>query len=215
MTRTSFATRLLTMAGVAVVAVASTSCGDVARTGRAPVSLMIEDVEAASGATPSEFGSLLYSDVQTLVNQSVGGQQVKVPTIYSDVGRATFRIISKNPGTSTSPLAPSTLNAVTLTRYRVRYLRTDGRNTPGVDVPYGFDGGLTVTVGGDGAEGGFELVRHAAKTEPPLRNLIGNGGAQFIMTIAEVTFYGADQAGNEVTATAMITVNFGDWGDPT
>ena len=28
-----------------------------------------------------------------------------------------------------------------MTRYRVEFRRTDGRNTPGVDVPYGFDGG--------------------------------------------------------------------------
>ena len=38
--------------------------------------------------------------------------------------------------------------------------------------------------------------------------------ARTISTIAEVTFYGRDQAGNEVSATGMLSVNFGDFGDP-
>jgi hypothetical protein len=29
-----------------------------------------------------------------------------------------------------------------------------------------------------------------------------------------VTFYGQDQAGNEIIASGNIGVNFGDWGDP-
>ena len=44
------------------------------------------------------------------------------------------------------PTRPTTpINAITLTRYRVDFRRTDGRNTPGVDVPYGFDGGLGIS----------------------------------------------------------------------
>jgi hypothetical protein len=35
-----------------------------------------------------------------------------------------------------------------------------------------------------------------------------------ISTIAQVVFYGADQAGRAVTAVAWITVTFADWGDP-
>jgi len=35
-----------------------------------------------------------------------------------------------------------------------------------------------------------------------------------ISTIAEVTFYGRDQAGNEVTANASLSVNFADFADP-
>jgi hypothetical protein len=44
--------------------------------------------------------------------------------------------------------------------------------------------------------------------------LINGGNARFISTIAEITFYGRDQAGNEVTAVGMMNVNFGDWADP-
>jgi hypothetical protein len=213
MTERNQSIRLLGSATVLAAAFVTASCGEVATSGRSPVILVVERLEAASGASPSDFGTLLYSDVQTIVEDTINGEQVRIPTLYSDVGRANFTITLKNQG-NISPLTPSLLNAVTLNRYRVRYIRTDGRNTPGVDVPYGFDGALTVTVGSAGAQGGFEVVRHAAKSEPPLRNLVGNGGAQFIMTIAEITFYGSDLAGNEVMAVGTMTVNFGDWGDP-
>jgi len=94
----------------------------------------------------------------------------------------------------------------------VVYRRTDGHNTPGVDVPYPFDAAVTVTVGANGASSGFQLVRNAAKQEAPLRALATN--PDIISTIADVTFYGHDQAGNDVSATGSITVDFGNFGDP-
>ena len=95
------------------------------------------------------------------------------------------------------------------------FRRADGRATQGVDVPWAFDGGVTATIGGSPVEVGFEIVRHQAKLEPPLANLAGFGGSVFISTLAEITFYGRDQAGNEVTVTGTISVNFADFGDPT
>jgi hypothetical protein len=191
------------------------ACGEVARTGRSPAFIIIDSLQAASGADPEQFGSILLSDVETLVDQNINGETVKVPTIYNDLGRATFRLSLKNPGTAASPTAPSTLNAITLTRYRVSFRRADGRNNPGTDVPYGFDGGFTVTIPESGTVTvGFDLVRHQMKEEPPLKNLVRSGGQNLISTIAEVTFFGSDQAGNEVQASGSITVNFGDFGDP-
>ena len=106
-------------------------------------------------------------------------------------------------------------NQVTFDRYRVTYVRTDGRSTQGVDVPYSFDGGMTVTVPANGNVAGFfQLVRIIAKDENPLKRLSYNGGVEHIDTIAQVSFYGRDQAGNEVIATGNITVSFSDWGDP-
>jgi hypothetical protein len=94
-------------------------------------------------------------------------------------------------------------------------VRADGRNTPGVDVPYPFDGAATVTVPPDGtAELNFTLVRIQAKLEAPLAALQGMGGAIAISTIANVTFYGRDQVGNEISATGSIGVTFADWADP-
>jgi hypothetical protein len=207
--------RFSTLALACAAALALAACGEVAKTGRSPAFLIIDVIEGASGAEPDEFGTVLFSDAETIVEQQIAGQTVRVPTVFSDPGRVTFRLGLKDPGTPTNPTAPSTINSVTVTRYRVTFRRADGRNTPGSDVPYGFDGGFTVTVSGTGAaSAGFELVRHQMKEEPPIRNLVGGGGAGLISTIAEVTFWGRDQAGNEVTVTGNITVNFGDFGDP-
>jgi hypothetical protein len=107
-------------------------------------------------------------------------------------------------------LAPSTANFITVTQYHVDYVRSDGRNTPGVDVPYAFDGGLGITVAGS-ASIGFTLVRIQAKLEAPLKALVRQGGAQAITTVARVTFYGHDQTGREVNVTGNIEVTFADW----
>jgi hypothetical protein len=90
-----------------------------------------------------------------------------VPTVFNDTVTATHALQREEP------VATATLiNAITLTRYHVEFRRTDGRNTPGVDVPFGFDGGLGVTIGpGTIAQVAIELVRHQAKLEPPLKNL--------------------------------------------
>lgn len=215
MKRTLSSPRNFSTAAVAVLALASASCGDVARTGQAPVQLVVNVLEGASGATPDEYTTTILSDVQTTVEQQVGSQRVRVPTIFNDLGRVTLRMILKNAGGIGSPLEPTAVNQVTIYRYRVSFMRADGRNTPGVDVPYGFDGAFTMTIppGGE-ATAGFDLVRHQMKVEPPLRNLVNGGNARFISTIAEVTFFGRDQAGNEVTAVGTMSVNFGDWADP-
>ena len=81
-------------------------------------------------------------------------------------------------------------------------------------MPYGFDGGLGISVlPGSAADVAFEIVRHQAKLEPPLKNLAGLGGLGFISTIAEITFYGHDQNGNEVSVTGRMDVQFGDFAD--
>lgn len=197
---------------LAASALVTGACGEVARTGRSPAYLQVVRLEAASGAEPDLFGSTLFSDVLTLVRDD---KDNLVPTIFADLGRVEFRVSLKDPGPSAAPTTPSTLNAVTLSQYRVVFKRSDGRNTQGVDVPYAFDGGLTFTVPPAGtASGTFAVVRHQAKQEPPLRNMANNGGAQLISTVAELTFYGKDQAGNDVVATATMSVNFGDFGDP-
>ena len=191
----------------------SAGCGDMSTQSRSPVQLTLLSLRAASGATPDEFGSTLHSDVITNVQTTIGGQSVSVPTIFGDNGSAEFVIILKDPGADPdNPAGPSPLNIVTITRYRVVYRRTDGRNTPGVDVPFAFDSAATVTVTGDGGATGFQLVRTSAKQEAPLRPLATN--PDIISTIADVTFYGRDQAGNDVSVTGSIGVDFGNFGDP-
>jgi hypothetical protein len=112
----------------------------------------------------------------------------------------------------TSPTGPTTNNAVTINRYRVRYRRTDGRNTQGVDVPWGFDGAITGTLAVGSSLGlQFELVRHVAKEETPLIQL--RGSPVVLGVIADVTFFGQDQVGNELNVTGSISIEFGDFGD--
>lgn len=208
----TFVPRAARAALIGAVALSAASCGKVARTGQSPAFLIINALEGASGAEPGSFGTVVDSDVITLVS---GPNNTRVPTIFGDPGRLSVRLAMRDPGTASNPTSPSTLNEITLTRYRVSYRRSDGRNTQGVDVPYSFDGAVTVTVPANGtASIGFDLVRIQAKLEPPLANLARSGAQNVISTIAEVTFYGRDQAGNEVSVSGTIGVNFSDFGDP-
>ena len=138
-----------------------------------------------------------------------------MPTIFNDVGQATMRIIPKDAGNGAVSLAPSPWNAVTINRYRIAFMRADGRNTPGVDVPFPVDGAVTATLSGrrrQWCRSRWCAIRQ--KLEQPLRSLANFGGRLFISTIAEITFYGADQAGNDVQAKGTISVSFGDYADP-
>lgn len=186
------------------------SCTSSQLNGVSPSYLIIENLEASSGAQPSELGNVLASDVLTIVGQ---GAEARA-TIFEDGGVVQFRLGLRDPGSIDAPSTPSSANFITLDRYHVRYIRADGRNTQGVDVPYEFDGAATATVGASGGSLTFTLVRLQAKVEAPLRSMVGLSGAFALSTIAEVTFYGHDQAGREVSATGHISVTFADWGDP-
>ncbi len=188
---------------------ACTSCGTAVREGRASSYLVIDQLSASSGAKPGEFGNVLQSDVVTVVKVQGGGT---TNTVYEDNGQVTLRFSMKDPNT---PTGPSTTNEITITGYHVQFYRADGRNTPGIDVPYSFDGAMTGTAKiGIAVTLSFTLVRAQAKLEAPLLPLRGMGGQMVISTMAEVTFYGHDQAGNAVSVTGSIGVNFADWADP-
>jgi hypothetical protein len=188
----------------AALAALPAACGDLQREGQASSYLIVNTLEGASGAEPDKFGLTLFSDVVTVKDD--------VASVFADNGKVTFTLAMKDPGSATSPSAPTSANFITITRYHVQYFRADGRNTPGTDVPFAFDGGLGLTVSADGATGTFELVRHIAKQESPLAALVSNG--VIIGTIAEVTFYGHDQTGREVSASARMTIDFGNFADP-
>ena len=205
---------IITRVAAGALVAGSVSCGDVVMQDRAPVLVVIDSMEAASGADPGTMGGFLLSDVQTLVEHQVDGETVRVPTIFNDVGQATMRIIPKNAGNGAVSTAPSAWNNVTVNRYHIAFLRADGRNTPGVDVPFPVDGAVTATLGSTPTVVPFEMVRHQQKLEQPLRSLANFGGRLFISTIAEITFYGADQAGNSLQIKGTISVSFSDYADP-
>jgi hypothetical protein len=195
------ACRALGLATVLGGSMVMASCHSAVTEGRSSVYLIMDSLEGgkAKSGDSVEFFHTMQSDVQTH-----GG-------ILEDPGRVALRVAFKDV---TNPTAPTTNNQVTINRYRVEYRRADGRNRQGVDVPYAFDGASTFTVTEQGAEGGFVLVRVQSKLEPPLIGMEGNGGAIVISTLADVTFWGRDQTGTEVSVKGTISVNFSDWADP-
>jgi hypothetical protein len=198
--------RLAALASVVALVSAGAACTSSQMAGQSSSYLIIDTIKAASGANPNEMANTLQSDVATTKDG--------VSSWYEDPGEVTLSLGLKDPGSANSPSAPSTTNFVTVNRYHVEFIRADHRNVQGVDVPYAFDGAFTATVGDNGAVATFVLVREQAKLEAPLLALRGGGGAIGISTIAQVTFYGHDQAGREMSATGQISVNFADWVDP-
>jgi hypothetical protein len=201
------------IATVIALVLSVVSCGDVVRTGRSPMFLTIDLLQAAKGDKPTQMSGALLSDVLTIVTS--GGTcsaQAPCQVIFDDFGQVVLRTPLKDVTNPSSPNAPTTNNEVTIFRYRVVYRRTDGHNVQGVDVPFAFDGGVTGTIPlGGTLTLSFELVRHLAKVESPLTQLRGNRG--FIYTIADITFFGKDRVGNEIQATGSIQVDFGDFAD--
>ena len=197
------------VAGAAAVVSAGCSNQYLDDQGRAPMQIVINALEGSPGDS-NAFGSTLASDVITRVREN----DPTSCTIWGDAGRVTMSLVSKNQSEFAS--SPSPLNSVTITRYRVEYLRSDRANgapgaVEGLDVPYAFESGVSFTVATGGTtQGGFTLVRNIAKSEAPLSALRNN--SVLIDTIARVTFWGRDQSGNEVVASGHIGVTFGDFG---
>jgi hypothetical protein len=192
---------------------AAASCGDVVRQGSSPVYLVIDQMQGIRGGpTTGQAASTLISDVITNVTQPAPCSTASpCPMIFGDSGAVTLRAPLKDIG-SNNQLAPTTNNEVTITQYHVRFIRSDGRNVEGVDVPFAFDGAVTGTVPAGGTLTiGFELVRNVAKQESPLAQL--RVSPNVINAIAEVTFYGRDRVGNSISATGQIGVEFGNFGD--
>ncbi len=192
------------VAGLGAVAMSASlaGCGgEFVRDSHSPVRLVIRNLEWKDQNT-------VLSDVRNTSDPC----SIAAPCIFNDMGTVELSLQLRDIGSSASPSEPSGINQVTINRYHVDYRRADGHNVPGVDVPYGFDSAFTITVPITGSqEGAFEIVRHSAKREAPLRGLGSNG--DMISTIAEITFYGRDLAGNDVSVTGYMGVNFGDFAD--
>jgi hypothetical protein len=205
-------TKSITLALLTSLSLMTAGCG-VYEQGPGSSAVRIVLLEGASGAKPDQFGGTLLSDVTTLVIRpdTQGGNYF---TIYNDIGRVTMALALKDPGAPGVTNVPSALNAVTFTHYRVDYKRTDGRNVQGVDLPYAFESGLTFSVPPDGTvQVGFDIVKHTAKQEAPLRALVSS--SEIINTIADVTFYGKDMGGKSVVVKGAMGISFGNFGDPT
>ena len=84
-------------AAAIVMLAGSVSCGDVVRQGNAPVIIVVDSLQAASGAEPGDMGGFLLSDVQTLVDRR--RRQTSVPHLQRRRQRRRCGIIPKDVGT--------------------------------------------------------------------------------------------------------------------
>lgn len=188
------------IAGVLMVgALALSGCGitpDYVTQSEADVSLFVNEIND---------GAVLQSDVRTGAESN---------TVESDNVEVSFANRSKNPNVTTVQVA----RAIDINRYTVRYFRSDGRNTPGVDVPYPITGDLRTTIDlGSNISVNIQVVRAQAKLDAPLTNLRGIvpgalGGSSLILScFAELTFYGETTSGKAVQASGTVQIDFADF----
>ena len=150
-------------------------------------------------------------------------------SIINDEALVTINAFRKNnnPTLGTSPV-----EHIYLETYEIRYFRTDGRNTEGVDVPHRITGPMnsvrfhTPGPGGDGeveATVSLTIVRHQAKLEPPLLNLrafqVSDAGAPnlagagVLTVVAEITIHGRTVQGGVLRAVGRAQVTFANFAD--
>ena len=133
--------------------------------------------------------------------------------VRADSATATLQAKLLNP----EPLVPqaSQYTSIIVTRYVVSYSRSDGQNTPGVDVPYSFEGSLSTLIEIDATvDISFVIVREVAKLEPPLLDLRAGGDEIVLQVTATIDFYGHDLVNNAVKATGYLSIFFADYVDP-
>jgi hypothetical protein len=132
-------------------------------------------------------------------------------TIAADTAKATLSAKFMDPAPI---LGTSQYSDIVLTRYVVSFSRTDGRNRPGADVPFPFEGSLTTLVRVDStASVNFVIVREAAKLEAPLINLRDSAYGDILNMTAKIEFYGHDLTDKAVKATGYLTVYFANYID--
>ena len=205
--------------GVALGLIGAGCTPEWARDNETGIFMEIAAIEGAAGGTQEGGGdgaAVLFSDVASLGNTTINDDAIVLVNVYR-----------KNPNVE----ATSPLEHVRLESYQVRYLRSDGRNVEGVDVPHRITGPINSvrfhTPTGTGEleiEVPIVIVRQNAKREPPLVNLVGNTsagqtlgrvqGEGFIFTTAEITVYARQvTTGEALQATGRLQVAFGDWID--
>jgi hypothetical protein len=144
------------------------------------------------------LSDVLYQDPQTGAQSWIG-----------DVAKATFSAQLLDPKSLTGA---SAYNDITVTRYVVTFQRADGKNMQGVDVPYSFEGSVSVLVPiGQATAVTFIIVREIAKQEPPLLNLKDAMPGDGLYVTAKVDFYGRDGANKAVMATGYLPITFANY----
>jgi hypothetical protein len=173
-------------------AVAMVGCvPDWAKNGDAPVVLLMTGIND---------GAPLSSDVR-----------LSNGTVCPDIVPLRLENHFKNPNVSVTGFR----HDFTVERYEVRYFRSDGRNTEGVDVPYRISGNLAQEVQEESAATlNLEVVRRQAKLDPPLTYLKAGGGAEIMTVFAEITLHARTTTGQVTNpVTARLQIDFADFVD--
>ena len=146
-------------------------------------SLTGTDLQGNEGSTTA------FCDVIT----SAGG-------VLNDNGVAAVTALTYNPTEDSDAHDITYYMNVIVDQVDVEFLRTDGRNVEGVDVPYHFSQPMNMLVSVDEtAEIPFVLIRHVAKMESPLVELQSVPSEEFVLQlVAKVTLHGKDLAGHRV-----------------
>jgi hypothetical protein len=132
-------------------------------------------------------------------------------SVTADVASATLRAETLDPAPI---LGTSQFNDILVTRFTVSYSRTDGKNSPGVDVPYPFEGSLSALVKvGSTTTFSFVVVREVAKLELPLVKLADGRAEGVLQVTAKIDFYGHDMTNNNVKTTGYLTIYFANYVD--
>ncbi len=171
------------------------ACNDSIDDVASPVWISVSSIEPAS----SPFGDVYDSELGSFMPDTV---KVSITANYSN---------------QTTPPTGTAYTTVQITSYRVTFARTDN----GVDVPAGFQEALTVSVeagGGSVTVDGLTIVRAGQKLQPPLYYLTPfsygfepGTGYTTISCNCIIDFYGHTLAGEPVSASAGIGINFADY----
>jgi len=101
---------------------------------------------------------------------------------------------------------------IVIERYEVQYYRSDGRSTPGVDVPFSISGNLAFEViFNEDTNVPIEVVRRQAKIEPPLLGLMDNG--KVVTMFAKIILHAKTNAGKASTASGQMQIDFANFAD--
>jgi len=131
--------------------------------------------------------------------------------VTADIAKATLtaRTLDPSPKLGTPPYAD-----IQLTRYVVTYTRSDGKNTPGIDVPYPIEGNFSALIKVDVQSAvTFVVVKEVAKLEAPLISLVQNRAEGVLNVTAKIDFYGHDLLNRNIKATGYMSVFFANYFD--
>ncbi|MCU0236568.1 MAG: hypothetical protein MUC72_05720 [Acidobacteria bacterium] len=156
------------------------------------------DLEGNAGSTT------VFSDV------SIAG------SIVNDNGVATVTTLTYNPLEDSEEHDITFYMNVIVDQVDVEFMRTDGRNVEGVDVPYRFTQPMNMLVPVDEiTEIPFVLIRHVAKLEAPLfalREITSQG--VILQLVAKITLHGKDLGGHRVApVSGYVSVWCGNFAD--